>query len=33
VEFVGAPNKEDLQAEANAANLAHKAAQEQRISA
>jgi hypothetical protein len=33
VEFVGAPNKEDLQAEANAANLAHKVAQEQRISA
>lgn len=33
VEFVGAPNKEDLQAEANAANLAHKAAHESRISA
>ena len=32
VEFVGAPNKEDLQAEANAANVAHKAAQEQRVS-
>ena len=31
VEFVGAPNKEDLQAEANAANLAHKAATEQRV--
>lgn len=31
VEFVGAPNKEDLQAEANAANASHKKAQEQRV--